>query len=107
METYTARDNDNKQGGDFHNYNEYTVSLAETYEENDDIVLEILKIKISKHFNQIYGDQNKTKIDPKVSVSKAYHWYLNLFSKKASERYPQSTTYNPKIHLYPKFKQIR
>src|SRR5258708_37525485 len=75
-------DNDDKQGGDFNNY---TVSLAKTYKEDDDIVLEILKIKISEHFNQLYSNQNKKKVDPKDSVPKAYHQYLNLFSKKASE----------------------
>jgi hypothetical protein len=76
--------NDDNEGGDFTNY---TISLAETYkesEENDSTTLKILKVKISNHFNQIYRDQDKKKVEPEELVPKAYHQYLKLFSKPAN-----------------------
>ena len=97
-------DNDDKRGGDFTNY---AISLTETYEEDDPTVLEILKIKISDHFDQIYGDQDKKKVEPEELVPKAYHRYLKLFSKKASERYPEPRPYDHEIRLLPDFKPTR
>jgi hypothetical protein len=96
--------NDDNEGGDFTNY---IISLAETYEENDATTLELLKINISNQFDQLYGDQNKKNIAIEELVPKAYHRYLKLFSKKASERYPDPRPYDHEIHLLPDFKPIR
>jgi hypothetical protein len=96
--------NDDNEGGDFTNY---IISLAETYEENDATTLELLKINISSQFDQLYGDQNKKNIAIEELVPKAYHRYLKLFSKKASERYPDPRPYDHEIHLLPDFKPIR
>jgi hypothetical protein len=88
----------------------FPISLAETFEEPDvslDVsCLDILRVKLSDHFNQIYGPKDKeTKYED--LVPKFYHKYLQLFSKKASERYPEPRPYDYKIHLKPDFKPIR
>jgi hypothetical protein len=88
----------------------FPISLAETFEEPDvslDVsCLDILRIKLSDHFNQIYGSKDKeTKY--KDLVPKFYHKYLQLFSKKASERHPEPRPYDHEIHLKPDFKPIR
>jgi hypothetical protein len=107
---HIVENNDDNEGGDFTNF---TISLAETYEEDQETdqntseTLEILKVKISDHFSQIYGEQDKKKVDPKDSVSKTYHRYLKLFSKKASERYPNPRPYDHEIRLKDNFKPIR
>jgi hypothetical protein len=36
-----------------------------------------------------------------------YHKYLHIFSKKASERYPEARPYDHEIHLKPDFKPIK
>ena len=109
-----VEDNNDKEGGDFTNYltdvNNFTISLAETFEEDeyDDISsLEILKVKLSEHFNQIYGDNDKKDTPIEQLVPPAYHKYLKLFSKKASERFPEPRPYDHEIHLKADFKPIR
>ena len=102
-----VEDNDDKEGGDSTNF---TISLAETYQEDEsdnDDALEILKIKLSDHFNQIYGDQEKKDVPIEQLVPPAYHKYLNLFSKQASKRFPEPSPYDHEIHLKPDFKPIR
>jgi hypothetical protein len=99
-----VEDNDDKEGGDFNNY---IISLTETYEMDDELPLDILKIKLSEHFNQIYGNDDKKGKPTTELVPNAYHQYLNLFSKKASERYPESRPYDHEIHLKPEFKPTR
>ena len=101
-----VEDNDDKGGGDSTNF---AISLAETYYENDesddDTALEILKVKLSDHFNQLYGEERKDQpIEQLVPAS--YHKYLKLFSKKASERFPEPRPYDHKIHLKHDFKPI-
>ena len=123
-----VEDNDDKEGGDFTNF---IISLAETYEEdgsednstlydestdasalyeldesNDTSTLEILKVKLSDHFNQIYGKEKK-EVPMEQLVPASYHKYLKLFSKKASERFPEPRTYDHEIHLKPDFKTTR
>jgi transposase InsO family protein len=98
-------DNDDKKGGDFTTSASYIDALAETYEETTNIsTLEILKVKLSDYFNQIYGDDDKKDKTPEELVPSTYHKYLRLFSKKASERYPEPRPYDHEIHLKPDFK---
>jgi hypothetical protein len=92
-------------------YNDsFPLSLAETLEEPnlsslDVSCLDILRIKLSDHFNQLYRSKDKeTKYEDQVP--KFYHKYLQLFSKKASERYPELRPYDHEIHLKPDFKPI-
>jgi hypothetical protein len=88
----------------------FPLSLVETFEEPDVLLdiscLDILWIKLLDHFNQLYGSKDKD-TDYKDLVPKFYHKYLQLFSKKASERYPELRPYNHKIHLKPDFKPIQ
>jgi hypothetical protein len=94
-----VENNNDKEGGDslkppylFLNSMAYDdsfpLSLAETFEEPDitlDIsCLDILQIKLSDHFNQLYRSKDKD-TNYKGLVPKFYHEYLQLFSKKASE----------------------
>jgi len=103
--------NDDNQGGDSADYaTDYLISLAQTYEEpdlEDSTTLEILKVKISDHFDQLYGDESKRDTPVEELVPKKYHEHLKLFSKKASERYPEPRPYDHEIHLKPEFKPIR
>ena len=99
-----VEDNDDKEGGDF------TISLAQTYvedESDETSTLEILKVKLSDHFNQIYGDQEEKNVPIEQLVPPAYHKYLKLFSKKASERFPEPRPYDHEIHLKSDFKPTR
>jgi hypothetical protein len=116
--------NNFKEGGDFPSSHPFThplapyfksddsfpLSLAETFEEPDtplDIsCLGIFKIKISDHFNQLYGSKDK-KTEPKDVIPKFYHKFLHLFDKKASERFPKPRPYDHEIHLKPDFKPVR
>ena len=116
-----VEDNNDKEGGDslkppylFLNSitrnDSFPISLAETFEEPgvspNVSCLDILRVKLSDHFNQIYGSKDKeTKYED--LVPKFYHKYLQLFSKKASERYPEPRPYDHEIHLKPDFKPIR
>jgi hypothetical protein len=102
MEAHTlsiVEDNNDKEGGDslkppylFLNSMAYDdsfpISVAETFIELDvspDVsCLDILRVKLSDHFNQIYGPKDKETKHEDL-VPKFYHKYLQLFSKKASE----------------------
>jgi transposase InsO family protein len=99
--------NNDKEGGDFPDFINYVELLSETYETEDETTLEILKVKLSDHFNQIYGSDDKKDKTPEELVPKVYHQYLRLFNKKASERYPEPRPYDHEIHLKPDFKPIR
>jgi hypothetical protein len=116
-----VEDNNDKEGGDFLKppylslnsmaYDDsFPLSLAETFEEPgislDVSCLDILRIKLSDHFNQLYGSKDK-EAKYEDLVPKFYHKYLQLFSKKASERYPEPRPYDHEIHLKPDFKPIR
>jgi hypothetical protein len=116
-----VEDNNDKEGGDslkppylFLNSMAYDdsfpISLAETFEEPDvslDVsCLDILRIKLSDHFNQLYGSKDK-EAKYEDLIPKFYHEYLQLFSKKASERYPEPRPYDHEIHLKPEFKPTR
>jgi hypothetical protein len=68
--------------------------------------LDILKVKLSNHFNQLYG-KKKEKRSHLDLVPKVYHKFINLFSKEASERFPNPRPYNHEINLKPNFKPFK
>jgi len=111
---YVIEDNDGKEGGDFTdfypNMRDFIINTVETYQEPDELdvpsCLDILKIKIADHFDQIFG-KKKTDITPEKLITKIYHQYLKLFNKKASERYSEPRIYDHEIHLKPEFKPFK
>jgi hypothetical protein len=88
----------------------FLISLIETFEEPtipaDESSLDILRIKISDHFNQIYG-KPETKQSHKELVPKLYHQFIDLFDKKMSERFPKPRPYDHEINLKPDFKPFK
>ena len=113
---YIIEDNDRKEGGDFTNFYPNTrdfiinTMTVETYQEPDKLnvptCLDILKIKIADHFDQIFR-KKKTDVTPEKLIPEIYHQYLKLFNKKASERYPEPRIYDHEIHLKTKFKPFK
>jgi len=111
---YVIEDNDGKEGGNFTDFypntRDFIINTVETYQEPDELdvpsCLDILKIKIADHFDQIFR-KKKTDVTPEKLIPKIYHQYLKLFNKKASERYPKPRIYDHEIHLKPKFKPIK
>jgi hypothetical protein len=88
----------------------FLISLIETFEEPtipaDESSLDILRIKISDHFNQIYG-KPETKQSHQELVPKLYHQFIELFNKKTSERFPKPRPYDHEINLKPDFKPFK
>jgi hypothetical protein len=113
--TLTAiRDDTAKKGGNFPRIpylfdrtldprDPFLISLIETFEEPtipaDESSLDILRIKISDHFNQIYG-KPETKQSHKELVPKLYHQFIDLFDKKTSERFPKPRPYDSVQRVY-------
>ena len=92
-------DNDDYKGGDFINVATIFLEYFENNEQSDDDSLKILKAKISKQFDQLYGNHKKKDLTPEQLIPKHFHKYIKLVSKTASERYPGLRSYNHKIYL--------
>ena len=79
----------------------------EDNKQNGNHSIAILKAKISKQFDQLYGNHEKKDLTPKQLIPKHFHKYIKLFNKTTSECYPKPRSYDHKIHLWPDFKPIQ
>ena len=67
----------------------------------------ISRAKISELIEQQYGDNSKKGLTERQLVPKEYHAYLDRFSKKEANRYPDPRIWDHEINLKPDFKPKR
>jgi Reverse transcriptase (RNA-dependent DNA polymerase)/gag-polyprotein putative aspartyl protease len=73
----------------------------------DELTIRLYRAKLSETFNLMYGPKEEIKKKIEDQVPKQYHEYLDVFSKKKSERFPQERPYDHEINLKEDFKPKR